>query len=268
VRWDPQQYERFADERGRPFRDLLDRVHATSPRCVIDLGCGPGTLTTLLADKWPQARIIGIDSSAEMIERARSLGDDRIVFELGDITTWSPDDPPDVIISNAALQWVPGHLELLREWARAIPADGWLAWQVPGNFGSPSHTLMRALAESPAWAAKLAGVLRHDDAVHSPAEYAQVLLSAHCQADAWETTYTHVLAGPDPVLEWVRGTGLRPVLNALDDRDRSRFEAQFAAELRAAYPETGHGTLLDFRRIFAVGHRLGSADAAPIGATD
>jgi trans-aconitate 2-methyltransferase len=261
MRWDPDQYSRFADERSRPFRELLGRIESTSPGRVIDLGCGPGTLTTRLADRWPGAEVIGIDSSVEMIDRANSLGDSRVRFELGDIGTWTPSSDVDVVMTNAALQWVPRHLDLLPGWLEAMAPGSWFAAQVPGNFASPSHTLMRELSESPRWAAKIGSVLRPGDSVGTAADYATLLLRANWSADVWQTTYTHVLTGPDPVLEWVRGTGLRPVLAALDERDpggadRRSFEAEYAELVRRAYPPTDGGlTLLEFRRIFAVGHK-------------
>lgn len=247
MNWDPTQYARYADERGRPFLDLLARVGATAPNCVVDLGCGPGTLTALLAHRWPDATVVGIDSSPEMITAAASVPG--VSFELGSVETWTPD--ADVIISNATLQWVPAHRDLLTQWAASLPAGGWLAFQVPGNFGSPSHRIMREVAER----FGVAGALRHEDAVAEPVEYASVLLDAGLVADVWETTYVHVLQGPDPVLEWVRGTGLRPVLAALPEAELDAFTAEYAARLREAYPPTPHGTLFPFRRIFAVGRR-------------
>ena len=140
MRWDPEQYGQYAAERGRPFVELLERIEADSPRHVVDLGCGPGSLTQLLAQRWPSARVEGIDSSAEMIDRANRLATG-IEFRLGDIAEWSPGPDVDVVISNAALQWVPNHQALLQKWARALPSGSWLAWQVPGNFDSPSHAL-------------------------------------------------------------------------------------------------------------------------------
>ena len=161
----------------------------------------------------------------------------------------------DVVVSNAALQWVPGHRDLVRRWAGELPEDGWLGFQVPNNFGAPSHTLMRSLATSRRWAPLVGDVLRHHDAVATLDVYATLLLEAGLAIDVWETDYVHVLAGPDPVLEWVRGTGLRPILAALSPDDAAEFEAEYRQELRAAYPAHEYGTLFPFRRIFAVGHR-------------
>ncbi len=251
--WDPQQYGRFAAERGRPFDDLLARVDASEPRRVVDVGCGPGTLTAALAARWPSAVVEGIDSSPEMI--AAATPGPQLTFRVGDAAAWRPAADTDVIISNATLQWVPEHRALVSRWAAGLPAGGWLALQVPGNFGSFSHTLMRSLAASQRWASSLTGILRHDDAVGSPQEYAGLLLNVGLVADAWETTYVHVLAGADPVLEWLRGTGLRPVMAALPAETYALFEAELAAQLREAYPATPAGTLFPFRRVFAVGHR-------------
>ncbi|MFN2518878.1 MAG: trans-aconitate 2-methyltransferase [Jatrophihabitantaceae bacterium] len=263
MRWDPHQYERFAAERGRPFRDLLARIDCPSPRRVVDLGCGPGNLTGLLAARWPSALIEGVDSSPEMIARAASV--EGVTFRVEDVAAWIMPPDTDVIISNATLQWVPRHQDLVRAWATSLPPGGWLAFQVPGNFDSPSHTLMRSLAASPRWAPLVGDALRHHDAVDSPENYARLLLHAKLTVEVWATTYLHVLTGRDPVLEWMRGTGLRPVLAALADRPAPGagetrpaaevFEAEYGAQLRAAYPATAHGTLFPFHRIFAVAHR-------------
>lgn len=255
MHWDPQQYTRYADERGRPFLDLVARVGASAPRRVVDVGCGPGALTALLAQRWPAALVEGIDSSPDMIDAAGPLRSVRLSFRVADAAQWEPPADLDVIISNATLQWVPDHFPVVERWAEALPPGGWLAVQVPGNFGSPSHTLMRELAESARWRSVLGGVLRHRDAVGTPEQYAALLLGCGLAVDVWETTYLHVLSGADPVLEWVRGTGLRPVLAALSPADQAAFEAEYAAALRDAYPQTEQGTLFPFRRIFAVAER-------------
>jgi trans-aconitate 2-methyltransferase len=249
MRWDPDQYHRYGDERARPFHDLLGRIGAPAPRRVVDLGCGPGTTTALLAQRWPGATVEGIDSSPEMISQARAVPG--ISVTLGDVADWDSGGSVDVVVSNATLQWVPEHEKLLARWATAVPDGGWLAFQVPGNFDAPAHTVLRSLAAR--WGVE--HVLRHHDAVGSPASYATLLLDAGLQVDAWETTYMHVLPGQDPVLEWLRGTGLRPVLSVLSDSDAAQFCAELADALRASYPPGAHGTLFAFRRIFAVGHK-------------
>jgi trans-aconitate 2-methyltransferase len=251
VRWDPEQYLRFADERARPFHELLARVGAQHPATVADLGCGPATLTRRLVDRWPDARVEGVDNSAEMIERARHEAADVVRLTLADLREWTPAEPVDVMVSNATLQWVPGHLALFERFAGFLAPGGWLAVQVPGNFGEPSHTELRALAASPAWRDRLAGV--RWPAVEEPATYLARLAGLGLDVDVWETTYHQVLPGEDAVLQWMRGTGLRPVLSALPDAgDRDAFEAEYAARLRRAYPRHAHGTVLPYRRIFLV----------------
>jgi trans-aconitate 2-methyltransferase len=254
VRWDPAQYSRFAAERDRPFFDLTSRIDAVAPRHVVDIGCGQGHLTAALAQRWPHAIVEGFDSSPEMIADAADVPG--VTFSVADAAAWQPTGDVDVIVSNAALQWVPRHQELMAQWASALPSGGWLAVQVPGNFDSPSHALMRRLAGDDRWAAKLQDVLHHVDAVGTTESYAKVLLDAGLDADAWETTYVHVLAGGDPVLEWIRGTGLRPILAALSPSDAQEYSTELAAELRKAYPPGPHGTLFGFRRVFAVGHKF------------
>ena len=255
--WDPAVYLRYAGERARPFADLLTRIDAAEPRVVVDLGCGEGALTASLAQRWPRARITGVDSSPEMLAAAAAHAvDGRIGFALGDVRDWAPDGPVDVLISNAVLHWVPGHEELLARWAGWLAPGGQVAVQVPGNFRAPTHALLAELCRSPRWAALLADAAPRADAVLEPAGYLDVLTSAGVTADVWETTYLHVLTGPDPVLGWVRSTVLRPVLALLEDDDAARLTATYAAALREAYPQRPDGTtVLPFRRIFAVGTR-------------
>lgn len=251
--WSPEQYLRFGDERGRPFTDLLARVGAASPQLVVDLGAGPGTLTALLTARWPEAAVLGVDSSPQMVERASAV--DGIRAELGDLRTWQPPSPVDVLISNAALQWVPDHLQQLPRLAGLLAPGGWLALQVPGNFEEPSHTIRRDLAAEEPYAEHLAGV--EHPASHETSTYLRTLQDLGLEVEAWETTYLHVLHGPDPVFEWVAGTGARPTLQALPAPLRGAFETEFRARLRAAYPDHGHGVVLPFRRRFAVARRNG-----------
>ncbi|GGS41259.1 trans-aconitate 2-methyltransferase [Actinokineospora fastidiosa] len=245
--WNPADYLAFGDQRGRPFYDLVARVAAAHPRSVVDLGCGPGTLTATLSHRWPGARIAGIDSSPEMVAAAKARGVD---VREGDLRTWEPAADTDVVISNAALQWVPDHADLLRAWASALPSHAWIAVQVPGNFAAPSHVLTRELAADPIWRDRI-GPLRDEDAVLTPAEYADLFTG--CEVDAWETTYLHCLDGEDPVLEWITGTALRPVRAALDDAEWEQFRATLAPLLRAEYPPRPDGTTwFPFRRVFVV----------------
>ncbi|MGO4775498.1 trans-aconitate 2-methyltransferase, partial [Lysobacter sp. 2RAB21] len=207
--WDPGKYLDFADLRGRPFFDLTARIGIERPRRVVDLGCGPGNLTLALARRWPEAQLEASDNSPEMVEAARKAG---IAAELIDVREWTPKADTDVVISNAVLQWVPEHRQLLERWVRELPPGAWIAIQVPGNFDAPSHVLTRELAASAAWAERLREVgLREDDAVDSPKQYAERLAALGCMVDAWETSYVQRLSGDNAVLEWITGTALRPV---------------------------------------------------------
>jgi trans-aconitate 2-methyltransferase len=256
--WDPQQYRRFGGERSRPFFDLLARVDAGQPRLVADVGCGPGELTSTLAERWPGATVLGVDSSPAMIETARAgqPAGGRLSFQLGDASTWQPDAPLDVLVANAVLQWLPGQSEALARWAGLLSAGGWLAVQAPGNFDQPGHVIMRELAAAARWRPLLDGVVLNRQA-GEPAGYLDLLARAGCDVDAWETTYLHVLPGDNPVLEWYKGTGLRPVIDALAPDQAAEFLAEYGERVRQAYPPRPYGTVLPFRRVFVVARRRG-----------
>ena len=258
--WDPAQYLHFADERSRPFYDLAARIGATAPGYVADLGCGPGQLTSSLAVRWPAAEVIGIDSSAEMIRAAQQADygeaarSGRLSFVVGDIDDWQPARPVDVIISNAVLHWVPNHMALLPRWAACLAPAGWLAFQLPGNFDQPSHAVLRELAGSARWRDQLAGVELNRQA-GDPADYLDLLARLGLIVDAWETTYLHVLQGSDPVTDWYKGSGLRPVLAALDAADAQAFLTEYSQQMQKHYPVAPYGTVLPFRRVFVVAQR-------------
>jgi len=261
--WDATQYLRYGDERARPFLDLIARVGADAPCYAADLGCGPGNLTTLLAQRWPQATVVGVDSSAAMIEAASALSagaspggaSPRVAsFQLGDVRNWQPAEPPDVITCNAVLQWVPDHHGLVVSWADMLAPDGWLAFQLPGNFSSPSHVIVKELAASPRWRRLLADAELNRQA-GDPGDYVDLLARPGYNVDAWETTYQHILPGDDAVVQWTRGTTLRPVLALLDSDQATDFVAEYAGRLRGAYKEGPFGTVFPFRRVFTVAHR-------------
>lgn len=255
--WDPDRYLAFADERGRPLLDLLARIGADAPAQVVDLGCGPGNLTRLLKDRWPHARVRGVDASPEMVARADAV--EGIEAERADLRDWVAEgaetgERVDVLVSNATLQWVPGHLDLLPALVDRVSPGGWLAFQVPGNFDESSHTIRRELAEEEPYRPHTRDL--ETLASHEPDVYLDALARQGCAVDAWETTYLHVLAGADPVFTWVTGTGARPTLTALERVGlREPFEAEFRRRLATAYPDRGYGVVLPFRRIFVVAQR-------------
>ncbi|MET9804359.1 trans-aconitate 2-methyltransferase [Streptomyces sp. NPDC006368] len=269
--WDPQQYLRHSDHRTRPFVDLLHRIAeppaATQgrPARIADIGCGPGNVTALLADRWPDAHITGFDLSPEMLEQAEkhhagtTPGGGWLDFRLADAAHWMPDEPYDLIVSNAALQWVPSHPESLPLWIEGLVPGGTLAFQVPGNFTSPSHAILGELCESPQWRDRVGGHGHRFVHILTAADYLDRLTDLGCVTDVWETVYSQLLPGEDPVLDWVKGTALRPVLTALDGDEEAiaEFLAQYRDLLRKAYPPGPHGTLFPFRRIFAVARKPG-----------
>lgn len=260
--WDPQLYLRFGEERARPFHDLVGRIAVDSPRTVVDLGCGPGNMTSVLARRYPRAHVHGIDSSPAMIEAAQRHAGPQLTFDVGDVHTWQPERPVDLIVSNAVLQWVPDHTELFPQWLDVLSPGGALAFQVPATGPSGTNEVIRLVTQQARWRERLTGAVdwagpRSTPTVKHPESYLDELARLGCAVDAWETTYYHVLQGPDPVLEWFRGTGLRPYFDALadDPEATAEFEQQMATALREAHPAQPYGTVLPFHRIFVIARR-------------
>ncbi len=249
--WNPDTYLAFADHRGRPFFELVNRVAAEAPRLVVDLGCGPGNLTATLGQRWPGARVQGWDSSPEMVAAATERGVDA---RLGGIADWVPEPDTDVVISNAALQWVPEHRELLRRWTAELASGAWLAFQVPGNFDAASHAAIREVARRVPFAEALRDMPWRDaDVVGTPVEYAGLLSDAGCVVDAWETTYVHELLGETPVLDWITGTALTQVKERLTEPAWQWYRQEIIPLLARAYPRRADGhTFFPFRRVFVV----------------
>lgn len=260
--WDPAVYAQYADHRSRPFYDLVGRIAvvdrtqaAVDPVRVVDLGCGSGELTRSLTDRWPTAVLLGVDNSPEMLARAADHAGPRLSFRPADLSDYRPGPDIDVVVSNAAFQWVPGHEVVLGAIAGDLPAGGWLAVQVPGNFRSGSHVAIRELVAEPRWQDATDGLRLREAPVLEPDGYADLLAGAGLVPDVWETTYQQILTGDDPVLDWVRGTALRPVLTALPEAAREQFLGELGHRLPEVYPARAYGTVFGFRRIFAVGHR-------------
>jgi trans-aconitate 2-methyltransferase len=255
-KWSSRQYLMFERERTRPVRDLLGAVPAETARRVVDLGCGPGNSTEVLAARFPRADVSGLDSSADMIAAARKRLP-QVHFEIADIRAWPAAGPFDVILSNAVFQWVPGHETLFPALAGKLSERGSLAIQMPDTLGEPSHRLMRELAAQAPWADKLAPVSGARDGLR-PAQWYYELLRPHCaRVDIWRTTYYHVLSGgPPAIVEWFKGSALRPFLDALDSDEQQAYLARYTELVAQAHPPASDGSvLLPFPRLFIVATR-------------
>ncbi len=250
--WSSTQYLKFADERTRAARDLLAQVPLKTPRLAFDLGCGPGNSTELLIQRYPEARIVGVNSSPDMLAKARqscAYAD----FIEGDLASWQPPEEPDLLFANAVFQWVPNYLRVLSRLIAALPNGGVLAVQMPDNHDEPSHVAMRETAAEGPWAEKLKKLGRVRDRLPAPATYYGALKPEVARVDIWHTIYNHPLDGADGIVEWVKGTGLRPYLDPLDAEERRAYLAQYRARITKAYPTASDGkALLRFPRLFIV----------------
>ena len=253
--WNADQYLRFADQRTRPCRDLAAAVALENPRRIVDLGCGPGNSTAVLAARWPEARVEGVDSSAEMIAAARKAVPEG-TWTVDDIATWEAAGPVDLLFSNAALQWVPDHAGLYPRLFTRVAAGGAFAVQVPANLNAPAHEAMREVAGSAAWRSFFPQPVRE---WHASARevYYDLLAKAAARIDLWETEYLHVLPGTEAIVDWYKGTGLRPFLDALpDEAARARFLSDYGEALRPLYPVRPDGRVLfPFQRLFLIAYR-------------
>jgi trans-aconitate 2-methyltransferase len=253
--WNPAQYLAFADERTRPARDLLAQVPLAEARRAYDLGCGPGNSTALLVERFPPARVTGIDNSPAMLEAGRAACPEA-TFAFGDLATWEPRDAPDLLFSNAAFQWVPDHLAVLARLAATLRPGGVLAVQMPDNLGESSHALMRRAAAAGPWSAHLRDAAAARDVLPEVAVYYDRLKPCFRRLDIWHTTYNHPLDGVEGIVSWLESTGLRPFLASLDESARDGFLNAYRALLAEAYPLRADGkVLLRFPRLFVVGVR-------------
>lgn len=253
--WDAGQYLRFADERSRPCRDLVAALALEAPRRIVDLGCGPGNSADVLAARWPGAEVVGLDSSAAMIAAAHRSAPER-AWILGDIATWTPDAPVDLVFSNAALHWVPDHAAVVPRLFAQVAPGGAFASQVPCNAGAAAHAAMREVAARAEWRGCFGGDLPRWQ-VHEAAFYYDLLAPLAARVDLWETEYLHVLPDAAAIVEWYRGSSLRPFLDALPDEPaQRRFLADYHAAVAALYPPRRDGrVLLPFRRLFTIAYR-------------
>ena len=253
--WNPALYLRFEDERTRPAHDLLARVPLASPARVVDLGCGPGNSTELLLQRFPSASVLGMDSSAAMVEQARQRLP-QCQLELGDVSTWRPSAAPDVLFANALLQWVLKHDALFPRLFSLLAPGGVLAVQMPDNLEQPSHRLMREVAADGPWAATIGDASRLRAAVLPAERYYDLLAPAAKQVEIWRTEYLHKMSSARAIVDWLRATGLRPFLEPLSDEQRAAFLAEYERRIALAYPVRTDGHLLfPFPRLFIVAQR-------------
>jgi trans-aconitate 2-methyltransferase len=253
--WNAAQYLKFAGPRLQPALDLLARVPGGFiPTRAVDLGCGTGSATECIAARWPQAEVVGVDDSPDMLAREAPPGS-RVCWRRADIGRWRADRPVDLIYSNAALHWLPDHASLFPALLDQLAPGGVLAVQMPRNFSAPSHTLIHETARSGPWRERLAPLLALPP-VAEPRAYVEWLVPLVAALDVWETEYQQILSGPDPVKEYTKGTWLMRFLQALPPDEAAAFEADYAARVRAAYPPLADGrTLFPFRRLFIVAVR-------------
>jgi trans-aconitate 2-methyltransferase len=257
--WDPAVYLKFADERLRPGFDLLARIGELPAGPIVELGAGTGVHTRAIAARWPDRAVIGIDASAEMLEKAAATPS-AISWVKADIATWRASEKPALIFSNATLQWLDDHAEVFQRLMQQLVSGGVLAVQMPRNFDAPSHALMRETAAEEPWGPRLAPLVRHDPVAPPEVYYDRLIALASGGIDLWETEYLHILAGADdaesPVLSWVRGTALRPLLAPLGAAEQAELAARYDAKLKRVYKRRGDGkTLFPFRRLFLVARR-------------
>ena len=253
--WSARQYLKFEDDRTRPSRDLLAQVPLDHAARVFDLGCGPGNSTELLIERFPEANVIGLDSSSDMLRQARERLPGRS-FVQGDLVTWNPPERTDLLFANAVFQWVPDHPAVLARLLNALPSSGVLAVQMPDNTNEPALALMREVTERGPYAGHpaLENATRGD--LPTPGDYYDLLRPLARHLDVWHIVYNHVMAGPEAIVEWFKGSALRPFLDALDDTARAAFLTDYTARIARAYPARYDGkVLLRFPRLFIVASR-------------
>lgn len=249
--WDPGQYLKFADHRLRPALDLMARIPPIEACTVYDLGCGPGNITRILAERWPAARVIGVDGSADMLAKARHQAPS-VEFVQADLAVWTPSAPAELVFSNATFQWLGDHERLFPRLLSFAAPGGVLAVQMPRNFDAPSHRLLAETVEQGPWRDRLIPLQRRAP-VASPQTYHRLLSPQAAALDIWEVDYLQRLEGANPVVEWTKGTALRPFLDTLAPAEQGAFLADYGRRVAAAYPPEADGTtLFPFRRLFIV----------------
>jgi len=252
LKWDPTQYNRFQRERAQPFFDLLARIPDRPVQTIADLGCGTGKLTAKLARRWPEARVCGMDASPEMLQMAEGIADlPNLTFERADFRKWEPENSIDLLVSNAALQWVPNHEEVLKHLVGMLGPGGVLAVQIPNSRRKPALQILADMIEKET---RLGETPFSCGGYVQPVNwYAELLLKSGFTVEAWETTYMHRLNNPSDIVEWLKGTALGYILNSLAEDEAAEFLSVFRTRIETSYPVGSFGTWFPFRRLFFVG---------------